>query len=363
MPEETVEAQPDLAREDDKTVLLELTQTVIRAQGNSFIKELLRKKGLRTGRNKESFTQNLSEAITSGVLTLADVEEWLAEVEGWGNQHVYLFEVPRSIADSPDLASTEAFRTRVINAGLGDFFEAPTAVSFPPNLTLSSIRFADGCLTISWHQGDETLIRTAVEKRLDFQIVLDDDLFEFHAHRHLSRRGVVRFELDIPSGLAAIFLGFAFDEPEHVDALTAVGDTLSRLLDYPTLKSAALDIGNIIKHIDQAKLAVSPQTKAVSSQLTRLEEDGGYVEFGSHGKNSSFLDFPAVANVRRSIRKTELGQFSGGTSAFKLLKDSEPALSTDVRVDLYGSSQRIRLWKQLERKDVWTVLSFLAQHR
>ena len=77
--------------------LKRLAAGIIRAQGNRFVKELLRKKNIRIGVNKDDFERHLSEAIESGQLTLEDVETWLNEVEGWGNQHVYLYNISSTL--------------------------------------------------------------------------------------------------------------------------------------------------------------------------------------------------------------------------------------------------------------------------
>lgn len=43
---------------------------------------------------KEDFATNLDAAIDADVITQETLETWLAEVEGWGDQHLYLFEPP-----------------------------------------------------------------------------------------------------------------------------------------------------------------------------------------------------------------------------------------------------------------------------
>src|ERR1700728_3071980 len=77
--------------------LKRLAAGIIRAQGNRFIKDLLRGKDIRIGATKDEFEANLNEAIETGRLTLDDVRAWLAGVEGWGNQHVYLYNLSSSI--------------------------------------------------------------------------------------------------------------------------------------------------------------------------------------------------------------------------------------------------------------------------
>ncbi len=77
--------------------LKRLAAGIIRAQGNRFVKDLLRSKDIRIGGNKDEFQANLTAAIESGELTLEDVRTWLTSVEGWGDQHVYLFNISSTL--------------------------------------------------------------------------------------------------------------------------------------------------------------------------------------------------------------------------------------------------------------------------
>src|SRR5690348_12929943 len=75
-------------------------------QGNRYIKELLRSKGPPLGTNKQQFEEHLRAA--TGRLPVADVREWLGGVEGWGNQHVYAFDVPAGAEEG--VRDRETFR-------------------------------------------------------------------------------------------------------------------------------------------------------------------------------------------------------------------------------------------------------------
>ena len=56
--------------------------------------ELLCDNGLPIGATKKDFQANINKAIDEDHLTRAMIEEWLKEVEGWGNQHLYLYQPP-----------------------------------------------------------------------------------------------------------------------------------------------------------------------------------------------------------------------------------------------------------------------------
>jgi hypothetical protein len=133
--------------------LKRLAAGIIRTQGNRFIKELLRAKRIRIGVNKDDFERNLTDAIESGELRLDEVEDWLAAVEGWGNQHVYLY----NISSALQVALTEdKIHDRVRAAGLEGVWGGATVLEFPDEPKLTSISFTDSVLSarvagvISW---------------------------------------------------------------------------------------------------------------------------------------------------------------------------------------------------------------------
>jgi hypothetical protein len=129
--------------------LKRLAAGIIRAQGNRFVKELLHRKKIRVGANKDDFERNLTEAIESGTLTREDVEAWLGEVEGWGNQHVYLFNITKAL--NGDLTRPKIQR-RVRAAGLDALWGASTVMTFPDEPQLTSVTFADSVLRLVWQE-------------------------------------------------------------------------------------------------------------------------------------------------------------------------------------------------------------------
>src|SRR5437879_13383184 len=82
-----------------------LVQEIILEQKNIYIKELLRKHDVAGGANKAQFEERLEAAITDGTITLDHLKEWIEETEGWGDEHVYLYSVPKSPI-LPSLQST-----------------------------------------------------------------------------------------------------------------------------------------------------------------------------------------------------------------------------------------------------------------
>ena len=123
--------------QDDLEALRRLIQGITLAQGNIFIKELLRQKKIPLGATKAEFEKHMLAAIDNGTLQRADLEAWLDDVEGWGDQHIYLYNIPRAITSDALWRDPEHVHNRVVQANLGDVWEAPTSLRFPeePELT------------------------------------------------------------------------------------------------------------------------------------------------------------------------------------------------------------------------------------
>jgi hypothetical protein len=66
----------------------------------------------------------LTKAIESGELTLEDVRAWLASVEGWGDQHVYLYSISSSLRRE---LTEQKIRQRVADAKLDKLWDGETA--------------------------------------------------------------------------------------------------------------------------------------------------------------------------------------------------------------------------------------------
>src|SRR4051812_24503842 len=102
--------------EESRAATRKLVQSVVMAQGNIFIRDLLRRKKIPMGVRKEQFEANLLRAINTDHIGLADVTGWLEEVEGWGEQSVYLYNVPKTIATDPVWNSAEGVKRSLSSA-------------------------------------------------------------------------------------------------------------------------------------------------------------------------------------------------------------------------------------------------------
>lgn len=344
-------ARPTAAEIED---LKRLAAGIIRAQGNRFVKNLLRSKGIQVGANKDEFQANLTAAIESGELTLADVRAWLASVEGWGDQHVYLYNI------SPTLRrelTEPKIRQRVSSAKLNGVWNGETALAFPDEPQLTSISFNDSVLRLVWQEASPDWA-PAPEK--DYQKEDGLDLYEYRAFRKVEWRAITRFEARVKEGIAGLFIPDPIQGPEHKAAIAGVKRVLFLLMDVDALERGQMDIAVISRNLDQQNVpnnqTPSPQVKA---QRSRLTSGGASVEFAANSTDKAYWEEPAIQDVRNSVRPQQLRSFQGADGVFIFQKNSL-GLTRPLRVQLYGKERRVRLRAQMEVSEVWAILAKLG---
>lgn len=325
--------------------LVALIRGIVLSQGNVFIKELLRDRGIKIGTNKTEFEKNLIAAIETGELERAHVESWLNEVEGWGNQHVYIFRVPSHIrAKLVDAAQVARLVTK---AGLHAQWNANISLEFPPERTLTRITFEHRQLSFVWHQGREFAIRA---KDRDYREEELSDVYEYRAYRIRSERSVTRFVVRSTRGLAALFLQLAWDENEHEAVIADIRRIVDRVLPFDEFEQLA--IASAIKKLDTQSLL----SQNVVARSTRLSSAGAYVEFASTSAQFGYQDVGPVREVRRAVQPRD---FVGLNGNFVLPCSDRDGESRAVRVQLFGEQKRLKLAHQMTASEVWSVIDLV----
>ncbi|MCH9646668.1 MAG: hypothetical protein K0U98_00440 [Deltaproteobacteria bacterium] len=337
-----------------------LAAGIIRTQGNRFIKELLRAKKIPIGSNKADFERNLKSAIEQGQLRLADVEAWLEKVEGWGDQHVYLYNLSPQIQAKLDPV---AISKKVREAALTELWNKPTLLEFPEAPTLTSIAFKDSVLRLVWQESSPGWTPVP-NKNYTQQEGLD--FYEYRAFRKVERRAVTRFEAHLPLGLGALFVAKPIQGGEHQAAVAEVKRVLDLLIPLKELETNQVDISVVSRNLDQRNIPTKKRPKpSVRTQKSRLAAGGSYVEFAASSKDKAYWQEPAIQGVRKSVRtQQQLNAFQGMDGVFLFQPGSaKGSLSRPLRVQLYGRNDRIRLWAQMDAGEVWKILTDLATYQ
>lgn len=328
--------------------LVRLVQGIVLAQGNEFIKEMLRDRGIRIGSTKADFERNMLEAIHAGDLRREHIELWLNEVEGWGNQHVYLYDVPSDLSTA--LRDDEALRKKVLKAGFQKQYNAGISLEYPPQRTLTRIDHNGGELSFVWHQGKESAIR---KKEHDFRNEIGRDVYDFRAYRIRSERAVTRFVVRPSDNVAAIFIQTPWNEEEHDEVISDVTTVVARVIPFDDLRPFA--IATAIKKLD----AISLNSRGVVAHATRLSSSGAYIEFGSTSARLGYQDVGPVREVRQAVKPRS---FVGLNGNFMLPCADRNGDTRSVRVQLIGEQRRLRLGHQMTASEVWSIVDLVREN-
>jgi hypothetical protein len=318
-------------------------------QGNRFIREFLRSKQIRLGSTKEQFEANLREAIADGKLGRADIEEWLREVEGWGNQHLYAFDVPS--AASNRLRHRKTMLARLDNAGLSKLLDADISLDPGEELALATIRHNEDGVSFLWVRADRALIR---RKELDRYEELDGDEIEFHAYERRWSRVAARFEWRFDSGLAAVLINRseARDYAAQRDLLLATVDTV-----IPARRGwQMIDISKVITELDSRGLGGQQGVNdaGVRVNSTVFQGAAANIRFRASAEAGSYHDDAAVREVRGAVDRSK---FVGGAGDCYLTPTANaPNNARELHLRLYGQEQRTLLWGKMTLDEVWQIL-------
>ncbi len=317
-------------------------------QNNRFIREFLRSKRVPMGTTKQEFENRLRTAVGSRIVTLEDIREWLAGVEGWGNQHVFPFEVPNNDRDAPP--TREEFRIRLTAARLVRFLDAPIPQNPSENLALATIRHSAAGVSFLWVRGSPALIR---RKDLDREEEIDGDDIEFHAFERRWSRVAARFEWRGSAKLAAVFLARR-DESDYMQQRDRLLEMVTKVL--PSVANwTPLDIPRVVTRLDQAglKAPAAGGRREVRVNSTVFQGASANIRLSANSEQDGYQDDADVREVRLAVDTTK---FVGGSGDCYVSPSDDQG---EFHVRLYGNEKRLLLWEKMTASQVWSLLIYL----
>lgn len=339
--------------------LIQQVDRLALVQTNVFIRELLRSLGKTPGANKEEFKASLEEAIGEGLLTEDGLATWLRSVEGWGNQHIYTFEVPEATAQDETWASEQKVEGVTESAFKGSW-RAAISQPFPKEPKLTRIDFDPGqrLFLVEWHERSDAWVR---EKDADIRQTEGGDPFWYKAFRQEPSRALMRFALVLEPQLAkrplaALFLRVPVRTKEHTMALDIAWRDLDKLVfggsSLRVMETMPWDISRLVKRLDQQ--IQDDKRHNFSSKATKFADGQSTVEFVAPPD----MELPpTIKTARLSITGfMRRPTFLGSSGDFWMNAHPQRPMSRDAHVTMFQPDNRIKILTELEEADVWTIL-------
>ncbi len=362
--------------------LVDQIDQLVMPQANVFIRELVRDRvGVKPGANKAQNRAILTAAACDGRLPKEDLDEWLHRVEGWGNQHIYPFEVPNAIA-SDGRWDDEAHVRNVTDAAFDGAWQAPISREFPDEMELTRIDYDpfERRFVVEWHRKTESWVRDEAMDEWPYDklaryrhpratdadeadplrkaLLIDGDAYYFSAFRRRPSRSVMRFALSLPRRrgrhpIGALFVRVPIRSPRHREVVATAWGDLGELRfggeQLAVVQDSPWNVSTLIKKLDSAVIAA--QAPNFKSKATKFAEDGATVEFVAPALALPEDILAARVALTPGMSKPKL---VGSTGDFWMTGEREQ--SRDAHVLLYNRSGRIKILTELDEPDVWTIL-------
>jgi len=292
----------------------------------------------RTG-TKLQLRERLQQSRNDGHFRVLDLITLLDRIEGWGNQHCYLFRAADSRAASWRKQSTVE-KTLRENRCIG-LLNKRRPLLLPERPTLSSISWSEQRVRLLWVE------RREWEERLADQDFSRDGVL-FKAHRPALERGITSFDWDLVSGHAALMI-------QRLPSGTRYDTIRDRYLKElePLVAISTFELVRASRGIGR----IEASGEARSRQLAHETRRGSRATFTSRGrKRDAFTDDPDLNASRAALRDTAavLGNFYWQPMGDKLKRE--------VHLKLYAQDQRVGVFGELNEVEVRYVLSRIRHH-
>jgi len=288
---------------------------------------------------KQELRRRVTHELATGRIDATDLIAALDEIEGWGNQHIYLYRSSQQQVER--WVSPKEVRAILKRNGLLHLYNRRNPIVLPARPEISSMRHSPTRIRIQW-------IETHVwEERVPEEDIEDGSIIKY-AYERRKARGITTFDWDLISGHAALMIqrlpsGSNYDLmrerfEKELGPLVSIG-----LFDR-------LRLSRSISKIEDSGEALRRQY--------RHEVIGGEVaSFTSRGRGKDVFENQAVKKAREA-----LGQGTLPLLGNLYWQPVSGKLDRVIHVKLYPKDQRVGIFGACTESEVRYLLSRIRRH-
>jgi hypothetical protein len=318
---------------------IELVLNYLLSHRKAFTQEFLRERDLPFSGTKERLRERLEGYLGDGRLEAADLVRLLNEIEGWGNQHIYLYKASGRLIE-PWLEE-DAARKRLANLGLAHLFNRQRPLVLPEEITLSSIEWTSERVRFVW-----------VEKRRWEERVSEEDIEEegvvWRAYRINVSRGLIAFDWDLVSGHAMLMIQRLPKGTKYHHIRDQFEEELEPIVGLGQFERVR--VSRTIQRIEESG-------EVRRRQLAYQTRRGGKATLTSAGRSRDIFADPNLERAGQALR----GETAGLLGNFYWLP-VQGKLGRELHGKLYASDQRVGIFGEHQEQDVRYVLFRIRYH-
>lgn len=292
--------------------------------------------------NKDVLRERVVKAVRDGATTQGDIVDLLNHIEGWGNQHVYLYQT--TVEQRRPWRTEGRARQRLARIDAAELMNERLPVVLPEEPTLVSVGWSPEHVRFVWvekrayTQRREDLDRTEGE----LEEGLEAGAIIFKAFEGKVQRAITTFDWNLSNGHAALLI----HQLQSGENYSAIRDN------YESAIEEAVGVSNF-RRVSIGR-AIQPLVDSDETRNRQVEEAtaiGGQARLTSGSRADDIIDDPGLVGA-----KAGLGNTSAVMGNFYWLP-VEPNLQREIRTKLYATDQRVGIFKQCTETEVRHVLS------
>lgn len=288
---------------------------------------------------KDELRTRVEEAVASGAISADDLVSLLDSIEGWGNQHVYLYSSPPG--EQRIWKDETKARQRLKDGGAVSLLNHRRPLALPDKPTLSTVEWSKSHVRFVWVEKREW------EMRLSDEDVQEDGIL-YKAYRHQVSRGITTFDWNLLTGDAALMIQRLPSGEKYDEIRIAYEQELERFVKVS-------DFTRVRARRSIRKLEKSKET--LNRQLHDETPGGGKAAFTSRGRKS---DVNADKDLKKS--RTALGTRTVSVLGNFYFLEKLPHIERNIHIKVYSKDQRVAIFGECLEEEVIYVLSRIRHH-
>ncbi len=321
------------------------------------VKDLLASAGLAVSGTKATLRKRILTALADDLLSPHEIASRLDEVEGWGNQHILLYNSTGSLAAKWQDANH--VKKQLKAADLQALLNSSRPIALPEEPTLSQILWTEESMRLVWVHGsqwemrvpeldyphpDGTVAPAYFAKTLDE----DEEPIIYKAYRIQPRRQVCYLDWDLVTCEAALAMPRMPKDSDYDVLQSKLFTDAERILEVTSFEP--LSLNSLIKNLEKSTEVSRRDVLLTTTKRTEIN-------FRSADRKTDAYSDPTAKDARNAIAN----RVAGTRGQFYWQPDGK-SLDRTIHMRVYPTKQRISIHDQCTEAEVRHVLSRVRHH-
>jgi hypothetical protein len=318
------------------------------------IRDFLRSRERSWTGTKEQLRGRLTGYIADGTVAVPDLVDLLDTVEGWGNQHAYLFRAPTNAPALAEWADEARVRAALRRLGMEHLFNRRRRLLLPATRQLVSVEWSARRVRFVWVESRFWRERRPdLDKREPAPRLAEADLpgvavrpMVFDAYEIFRGRGIIAFELDLVSGQAVLLIQQLPSGNDYAAVRETILEELQPMIDVRSFHPV---------RVGRSIVRVAELDGVRRRQLEHATVRGSRINYVSSERDADAFADPTLELARRGAGSGVVGRM--GNFYWRLLDDGR-----EIHVKVYAQDQRVGFFGECAETEVRNVLRLVRQH-